>query len=863
MTLPQSSAEKNDWRAARGFALPMTILAISGLMLMLIGLLSMLTLERKTARSYSNATRADMALQSGLADAIATIAPIASRDDTLVFRIDDPSTTTGSSTKQKFYTYGAQYDTGKKNWRILPFVSGLKEITAGAKTPDTTSIATALKNFTAKELTRQRDNDPTIPQAAWVDLDNNNSPYDMRYAWWVEDLSGRLDGRNAGADPRLLGLGPTETGLFTIFNDKADKDAGVGPEDKLVAQRNNLRSSASTRLVLDKVDADKIEPYITYSLPKQFKSKPLIPQGFDYMNAGQPARDLNDLIAQKNVDEIASHITNNLPLFTTRKGGFPAGEDYVKTLAASMIDYADADSDPTLGTGYRGVDSYPFVNELFDRYEWIDYKNGKVILEVTTYVELWNPANVDISGTLEFTNINTVTAKVPLVQVDQVFGTIKYAPIQLKMIANQFKVIEAGKKNYELNIGVFAPSSIDTTASSNSSYELRWNGTLVDYPRGKIRRQNNVLTGLKSVKWKGNASCPSKISLNQFADPRNNIYNTQFWYDNTYADNGSTKGNSSMGGRNYLTDEIPADFSQQLISNWPDRGTDTKPGIRATSVSITPIALMPQFPATEPLKAPCLIQNYKDGRLRSIAEIGNAFDPAQWSSWTVASASPSSVAGGGISLAIGRPEYAVFDKDGMRAAQLLDLFTIKEPAVTKGICKVNVNTAPREVLRTLVAGQLLSNDPVNATFYPAKDSSIGDRFADAVIASRNKAPLRGLSDLAMVRKNPSAARNYTTPNRDTEPFFGSRVQYPGTTSPPDTWDDAGREELFQRVCNLVTFRGKTFRIVVAGEAVDKTGVVIGRRTREFHIQIDSPRDADGTILAGKPLIIKTVYEKTL
>jgi hypothetical protein len=158
---------------------------------------------------------------------------------------------------------------------------------------------------------------------------------------------------------------------------------------------------------------------------------------------------------------------------------------------------------------------------------------------------------------------------------------------------------------------------------------------------------------------------------------------------------------------------------------------------------------------------------------------------------------------------------------------------------------------------------LLSNDPVNATFYPAKDTNIGDRFADAVIASRNKAPLRGLSDLAMVRKNPSAARNYTTPNRDTEPYFGSRVQYPGTTAPPDTWDDAGREELFQRVCNLVTFRGKTFRIVVAGEAVDKTGVVIGRRTREFHVQIDSPRDADGNIVAGKPLIIKTVYEKTL
>ena len=70
----------------------MTIMAIAGMMLLLIGLLSIVTLERKTARSYSDQTRAEMAVESGLADAIATISPVASRDDTLVFRLDDPVT---------------------------------------------------------------------------------------------------------------------------------------------------------------------------------------------------------------------------------------------------------------------------------------------------------------------------------------------------------------------------------------------------------------------------------------------------------------------------------------------------------------------------------------------------------------------------------------------------------------------------------------------------------------------------------------------------------------------------------------------------------------------------------------------------
>ena len=853
MNLPRSSAEKNIRRAGRGFALPMTILAISGLMLMLIGLLSILTLERKTARSYSNATRADMALQSGLADAIATIAPIASRDDTLVFRIDDPSTTADTSTKQKFFTYGAQYDTGKKNWRILPFVSGLKEITAGAKTPDTTSIATALKNFTAKELTRQRDNDPPIPQAAWVDLDNNDSPYDMRYAWWVEDLSGRLDGRNAGADPRLLGLGPTETGLFTIFNDKADKDAGVGPKDKLVAQRNNLRSSASTRLVLDKVDADKIEPYITYSLPKQFKSKPLIPQGFDYKNAGEPAKDLNELIAQKNVDEIASHITYNLPLFTTRKGGFPAGEDYVKTLAASMIDYADSDSDPTLGTGYRGVDSYPFVNELFDRYEWTGTANGQVTIQVTTFVELWNLTQLTITGSFELENVNLHEIKIPPAAATK-FSPVVHPAQQVSIPANGFIVRNCGVKSYGFPVGVFPPSTLEfPNETKTSSYRLRWNGKLIDWARGNVTRTTGtLLAGPSKAKWKGHASPALDYSIGQQGDPRASYYINTSIFPNNYDQN------SNWGGRGLKPTISNPNYAEVKVSRWSDRGSDSKPGTVPGSDSKLPTSLA--LPPTQSAMAPGFISNKN---LVSLAEIGNIFDPAQWANVESTAADPSKDAGGGFTLAVGRPEYAKFDKDGMRAAQLLDLFTIKDSAATKDICKVNVNTAPREVLRTLVAGQLLSNDLVNATYYPAKDFSIGDRFADAVIASRNKAPLRGLSDLAMVRKNPSEARNYATPNRDTEPFFGSRVQYPGTTSPPDTWDDAGREELFQRVCNLVTFRGKTFRIIVAGEAVDKSGVVIGRRTREFHIQIDSPRDADGAVIAGKPLIIKTLYEKTL
>lgn len=843
----------------RGFALPMTVLAVAGMMLMLIGLLSMLTLERKTARSYADATRADLALQSGLADAIATISPIASRDDTLVFRMENPDlnplTATADETERlEFYTFGAQFEPSKKSWRILPFVSGLNELSTSGNVIDGKSIRTALQSFTPEAIAPIAKNDLTAPWAKWVTLPSNaTSSYTMRYAWWVEDLQGRIDGRHAGADPRLLGLSTSEMGLFTLLNDKLEKD-GAGPEDKLIAQRNNLRSAASTRMILAEAEAEKVEPYITYSLPKTIKSRPLIPYGYDYKMAGQPAPNLSDLIAQKDVEGIAEHIEENLPLFRTRQGGFPSGEDYLKTIAASMIDYADTDNEPTMGTGYRGVDSYPFVNELFDRYEWTGTANSQVTIRVTTYVELWNPSNVSVAGSFELENDNKHTIKIPPA-ASATFSKVVFPPKSVSIPANGFVVRECGFKDYTFPVGAFPPSTLEfPTETKDSTYRLRWNGKLIDWARGGVTRTTGTLqAGASKAKWKGNASPAHDHSIGQHGDPRASYYINAPIFPNNY------DANSNWGGRALKPSISNANYREVKITRWPDRGSESKVGIVPGSDTKLPTTLA--LPATQSSMSPAFISNKP---LEKLAELGNIFDPAQWTSVeTVGTASPAS--GGGFTLAIGRPEYTMFDKPGMRAAQLLDLFSFTPTSVsaTSLAPKVNLNTAPRPVLRALVAGQILNNDPINIGLYPAKDVSIGDRFADAVIATRNLSPLRSLSDLNSVRKDPTVARNAVNPIADTEPFFGSPLQYPAANRPSDTWDDAGREELFQRISNLVTFQGKTYRIIVRGEAVDKSGAVIGRRSSEFHVQIEPQRDAEGAILADKPLIIKTVYAKSL
>ncbi len=885
----------HDSPPRRGFALPMTILVVVSLLIMVIGLIAMLSLERKTARSFSHAARAEMALDSGLNDAISTLTEIASKDDTLTFRLEDPKTplkSINSIERQQFFTYGAIYNNPTSSWRVIPFVSGMQETTSKAAAPkpngpDTDVLVKKLEESMAdiKDLGRLADNDVNIPRAKWVELPQppntpkSPSDYKIRYAWWVEDLNGRLDGRTNGAEPRKYGLNTNELGIYTIFNKTAPDDV-AGPEDKLIEKRLNLLTSASTRLVLDPGEANKIEPYLTYSpVPANpaIEPLPIVPQGFGYADAGKPMMDLNEAVATNDVAGLANKITSNLPGFISdlRVGGFKySGQDYTKTLAANMIDYADTDSDATTGTGYRGVDCYPFVNEMFDRYEWLASSSKTTVdIKVSTYVELWNPNQIKTpEGKAQFENVNVMTVTIPPGGQGK-FSTVVYPVVTVPEIApNGFKVLLMGEKTYNFPRGAFEPGTLVFPTINTNNFKFRWNGILVDTARGGVQRQGSNLTqGASNRKWKGNASPAQETTTGQAGDPRATLYigagtgegfgSRGFIYNNTYASN------TSWGGRSLKRGISTPEHNEVKISTWPDRGTDSTPGNASGDDGKLPTGVIPVLP--QPKMAPNFISN--EGYYASAAELGNIFDPSQWSAVEKASSTANAESGGGYTLAIGRPEFGQFDKEGRRSAQLLDLFYAKLPnSVLNTIpqnsigTKINVNTASREVLRTLVAGVKLEDDPQQNTLRPPSQSIIGDLFADAVIATRNYAPLRGPSDLALVKADPTVARNYATGASVKplgEPFFGSRYSYP-SGAPPDTWDDAGREELFRKVMNMVSFQGKTFRIVVAGEVVDNAGTVLGKTTKEIHLMFEPERDNNGALVANGTLKIRKLYEKS-
>ncbi|MFK7851256.1 MAG: hypothetical protein AB8D78_09785 [Akkermansiaceae bacterium] len=859
----------------------MTIIAIGGLTLLLVALVTVISLERKTARSYSEFTRAEFAVESGYSAALDTIAKVVVRDDALVFRLEDPLEPTVFSDerplgfREQFFTYGAVFE--NNSWNAIPFFSAAEETDIGTTRPDASVLNVQLEDYVQdiETLGRITEHDQNIPRAQWVEIPADptvKDDYTLRYAFWVEDLGGRIPGKSAGKQARGEGLSTEEIDFSTILDPSAD--SGTIP-DAMADKRESIPTAGSLRHLVSEGQAKRIEPYIHYyNTTSPIEVPKRIPRGFGYQDAGELAPDLNEFVEDKDVEGIADHIARNLPDFSERKGGFPATEDYLKTLAASIIDYADIDSDATTGTGYRGVDSYPFVNELFDRYEWVGGTSDTVKIEVETYVELWNPSNQEVTGDVSFINENKHKIRVPPLSAQEFEDSETFEAPDTEIPANGFVVISLGVTEYEFPASSsFPPSELIFNTTYDSNFSLSWNGSVVDFARGGLQRTSgNLRNGFSRRKWKGNSSPALDVRIGQAGDPRASYYIDTWVYANSYDDN------SNWGGRVLKRDISNSNYNEVRLQEWPDSGTNSEPGIDSgTDARIptdTKIILKSSgaaiagkdFPANEPDLAPAMISN--EGRYQSLAELGNIFDPAQFTDVNSAFPVGNSRSGGGFSLAIGRPEFGAFDKEGQRSAQLLDLFSIEPDPTASPTTNIpiNMNTAPREVLRSLVAGMTLDGDPATVGVVPPKENETGDIFADFVIAQRSKFPLRSLSDLNNIRKTPAVDRDPTDANH--APFFGSRDAYTPGTEPVESWDDAGREELFRKTMNLVDFKSNTFRVVVAAEARDPNGLLKGRAAREFHITLRPKRDpADGSIATdanGNTILeITKHYEKSL
>ncbi len=552
-----------------------------------------------------------------------------------------------------------------------------------------------------------------------------------------------------------------------------------------------------------------------------------------------------------------------------------------------MIDYADTDSDATVGSDYRGLDSYPLVNELYSMKWWnraaeLNSSTGTyfVHIEMETWAELWNMTNQAIAGTcfLEMlenlplqAGVNTYTFgnKPEDVQSPSTVSTTYPAgnPISISLQPNEYGVYHVRHDAFDFDTGISPPllppntsRPMPLTGGTATNYSLKWSGTsstptiVVDHAGTLsgvgVSRVGGTLNGYaeSSKRWSG--SYPgfgytdtvngTSSDYDLPGDPRSAYFIQSGQVAISYA-NGS-----SFWERNNRANIATSQIYQAVKpSAWLDGGHDSTvvTATPAPSPTSEPPASAPAEVVTEPEKAPVAISNA--GSYSSLAEIGNIYDPGQWNvttdsnnHWTdITNISQSSAKyGGGYQLRIGRPEFTLFDKPGTRAWQLLDLFTTKSRVSSAGL--VNLNTASRDALRVLGAAVFLNQDSaiqpssLKDTLYPPAVSKQGDQFADAVIAAR---PFLSSAQLSSINLSGT-----------TTPLFGNFAAWSGTQRPTE-WTDSAQKEYFAKVFPLTTVRSRNFRVFVTGQSLDKTGRVLSTVSKVFQVYLAPARDAAGKI----------------
>jgi hypothetical protein len=538
--------------AAAGFTLPAVLVIAAALLILAVGILTISALERRTARSYVDLQRADLAARAGLEDLKATLLAETANDDFVVLQSALPQPIeTGKSPAPHLFLARGKSSGPAVSFRYLPLFSTTSQPpeTALLTPPDLEPLVPS--NAAGRiDIATQPFQDKS--RAAWIYLQDAQGRNVARYAYVVEDLQGKispgLTGNELGAtgdhlrtphpfpapgvNPRPEGPMLEEVALHAI--DPAATAANPGTLGRtlikgrpLLISPESLLAAAEIKPPLTRDPAGRLsdpkaraveESLVAWVQP--YLEQPLIPHstGISGSAVGKPKLNLNALLEKGDaaVDEMTDLIQEALPDFATRKGGF--ADDYLRTLAANAIDYADADNDPTLVEGsHRGLDGYPLVSEFLMRFRWENVltENGRkfIVLSATTYAELWNLTDQPVSGSCEFsyeTKYEFPLGANPSVTFDDMTdatpklaesGGYRWFPaIQIALRPNEYKVFNFGTVTYKIDAGpasVFIPSPLvlegETFGSSGAGYRLKWNGKIVDQSRGGLHRNNSSL----------------------------------------------------------------------------------------------------------------------------------------------------------------------------------------------------------------------------------------------------------------------------------------------------------------------------------------------------------------------------------
>lgn len=972
-------------RSPRGFALAAILMVMAALLLLAVGLLALAGTERKTARSYVDLKRADWVARAGLEEVRSLLREETANDDFLV--LARPGEHTERDALDYLFLARGGSGEAEPEFRMRRLFSGDRESFASrGELPDPEAGGSEGAGFRPLPWAE-------LARVGWHEFENGKGEVVGRYAYWVEDLQGRLaataagNGLDGGGHARIAWPLPAaaecdgdlsvaeEPSLATtvqlaafaidpeVRGDRDDSDLDnrlrenadllVSPGSALAAAglEPPFERGGDGRLLDGRADA--VERLVAADRSAYLEC-PRVPfvAGIDPAVRGRPKRNLNRLLASESragaVDDFASWVAAALPDFARRAGGFP--DDYLRTLAAGAFDYADEDGDPTLGDGFRGVDSHPLLSEVFLRiqYEGIELSEGRkyLVWEFRLFAELWNLGSRPASGTASVSYENglqavQVASLPPLPRFDaerllldpavsmhslSLSGGRFWSPaIEVELRPDEYAVFEFATVRQRIDIGPSSgPDALWVTdffleePLGAAGIGLRWNGVEADRVAMLVRDSEGLAFSgdRRQVAVKaaipGHSYGPYGMFVNNPGDPRiSRFLRREAAGENSYPRNASPGRRNIRRGTIYDVDRSPRKprhYGRVLPSEWPDGGHDSKVGNwkPGGDVEIEPTdpRLLGLLPEADAATAPQRLSNA--GRFLSPTELGHVFDPVMWrpayadlpgapgsgradsrrllGEWPVGAelpegrdgwpavtlaSEPSPDYGGGNTLRIGRPEHPRFDEPRLRAVRLLDLFHCGRPwsadaeqrqgPLVAIRSQVNLNTAPVEVIRTLLVGEL-RQDPragrVTGTGH-APAPWMAPRVAEEAVATPARERAADLLAEAVVAGRPYFSRSELATLKDASgrAVFGNREWF--ADGGRLRWSDAAAEELFARLFQGSTLRSRNFRVWVIGQSLvprragsDEPPQVLAESRKVFQLFANpGERDEQGGIVA--------------
>lgn len=762
-----------------------------------------------------------------------------------------------------------------------------------------------------------------------------------RFSYYMEDLSGLIDAERMGGSNRTSGTDATEITLTNLTTNWSSNSIIMPTNITQFTNPTNRAKYFSPGLILyanSNISTNDLR-YFAHGLLSWSTFPNVIPAGIPitdnlgYAQGGNLKTNLNSA-ANLNVTTIAATITNNLPNFTNRAGGMN-GNTYVSNIAANIVDYVDTDGSPTTTGTYgttdysQGVDSYPWVNEVATRVTVQSYtaSSKNLVLNMRGFAELWNlsdkPFTGDISLTMQENDFIQAEIGSTVTAANTTLTTSGTLTTNITILPMEFKVVEVFANLVTLNVP--EPTGTGTkyvtwpTASTNSTFELKIGAVTVQKPLGGLARRvdtsklltgysdcldltdpTKMETGANSRKiYRGNPLTHTNASFDFMneGDPRMTPFRiigtttSHTWA--TYETGASYflgNGRSSFGGWNTNSSLSQLSLTNLLEPSYPLTAGNmpTGPSNPNGIFAVLPTKVEPIAP--EPTKALQKLNN--TGTFSNIFELGNIFDPVQWSFSSIAvqpggsiptnavATGPATRRGGGTTLRIGRAEHPRFaftnlggiypvPNMGASAAALLDIFSVSNSYDNGG--KINLNTAPAPVLRALAGGVTLTNDPaMKPSSTLAVPNTMTEAFVQGVMRYRATYPFLSPSQLAFIATDYGITNTPSTSWTNTWPanaVFGNRnttiflTNAPGNTLGTTAsmgvteWNDQAAEEWFSKIYQLTSVGSCNFRTYVVAQLVDTNGLPTGRSTRKYylmHIRHDS--DSYPPTISANPFI---------